>query len=312
MDFKSRFDELVKFWPELIKADLNNYMKEKNYLHDNNYEKCNYGYPLWSEILISLDEHLSNNSKISSHQNIFLQDIIWAQFCLILAFRIKDDLYDGEIKSNTLLASSDLLQIESIKTYKKYFKSSDSFWTSFHDSISLTILAAIKVDEMQQNIRTDPDELLNTYYNVISLFNIGISAVCKKYRKENILKDILNFSTNLTLAAQILDDLEDIEEDFSRKRFNYVILKLLNTSPQIIIDENFVDEELISKIILKEGLNNIFDNVFELIQISKTILNSLKFEIFFSLIINHEEYVKLFKEKYHKDRINIIFNELKI
>ena len=204
-----------------------------------------------------------------------------------------------------------MLLLESINVCNKHFNYSGSFWKLYYSTIQSSILDAIKSDEMQKNPKTEPSALLKLYKGYLSVFNIGIIAVCLNNNNISLLEKISELNNNLLVVGQILDDLADIEEDFNRGRYNYVLLKLLNSDLQNEIDEETLTKKLVTIIIKKGELDIIFDYLLSLLQQSQVSINELGIKKLNTLVNIYSNHVKSLKKNYYKQRVDILFKGIK-
>jgi hypothetical protein len=157
----------------------------------------------------------------------FVRDVLWAQFCLFLFVRIQDDLFDGQAAEKGLIYVADQFLIEAERTFGRHFARSHRFWGLLHDALETSTRAILRVDQLQQEGSARPPELLEAYAQVAEIFKVGTAAVCLKQRRPRDLVALSRFADEMAMAGQIIDDLEDVEEDLRRCRFNYVAKRLL-------------------------------------------------------------------------------------
>ena len=173
----------------------------------------------------------------------FLDDVLWAQYCLFLFIRIQDDILDRQAISPALIFGSDQFLFEAERVFLKYFDRASIFWDWYRMYLRKTISAILEVDWYQQSPRTSPKWLLNTYARVDSIFKIGPMAVCSHYNQMSDFPYVDKFADETAMAGQILDDLADLVEDLERQRYNYAANAILRKnkmrrgSKQSLIDQ---------------------------------------------------------------------------
>ncbi len=159
-----------------------------------------------------------------------MNDVLWGQFCVYLAFRIKDDLLDRVSDSGRLVLAADLIQCESVRTFLRHFPHRSRFWREYFASIEATIRGETRVDRLQRARKGSATVLLNEYARVCAIFTIGASAVCIRYSGSRDLRRARLFWREIAVAGQLLDDFQDLDEDWRRGRFNSVARVMLGKS----------------------------------------------------------------------------------
>jgi hypothetical protein len=159
----------------------------------------------------------------------WLNDILWAQYCLFLFVRIHDDLFDGQAQSPSLVFVADQLLLESETALARHHDDA-AFWRLFRASVSTTLAAILKVDALQRRPRAMTSRALVLHGNVSAIFKIGAAAICVDARRMREFRQISRCADELAIAEQILDDLFDIEEDVARGRYTFVANALLGDS----------------------------------------------------------------------------------
>jgi hypothetical protein len=223
---------LAKKLPDFLGSFVLQYWKDKNRILSKKTRLTNLqrSLPYWFILPRAILYHHKIN--LNAKDKRFLNDIVWAQYCLYFAIRIQDDIYDGQIKNNAMLFISDLFLLEAETIFQKYFESSSSFWKIERECYNLTLSGILEVKRFQDSLDGDPDKLLAEYANVSSVLKVGSAAVCSRLSIMNVYKKISKFSDEMALASQIIDDFEDIKEDLRYDRFNYAVKYLLNVSKE--------------------------------------------------------------------------------
>jgi hypothetical protein len=177
---------------------------------------------------------------------------VWAQYCLYFFIRVQDDLFDGQTEDLSLVFASDQFVIEAERVLSQYFAPSSPLWRIFRSGLKDTTRAILDVDRLQRRLGGPPAELLAGYAIVASIFKVGTAAMCLRLRRHHDLQPLGRFGDEMAIAGQILDDLEDVSEDWRRQRFNYVAKLLLRngvgsagSQPQL--------KELLEEIYLRDG-----------------------------------------------------------
>ena len=180
----------------------------------------------------------------------FVEDVLWAQFCLFLFVRMQDDVFDGQAADKRLIYAADQFLVEAERTFGRHFARGSRLWSLFHQALETSTRAILRVDEMQSAPRGRPEDLLEAYAEVAAIFKVATAAVCLKTGRPGDIVALSRFADEMAMAGQILDDLEDVEEDLRRRRFNYVAKSLLDARPAEPAD---VVQHLARGIVLGDG-----------------------------------------------------------
>jgi len=151
----------------------------------------------------------------------FLDDVLWAQYCVFLAVRIHDDLFDGQADRSALLYVADGLLVEGRRRFAIHLHQRQ-FWARFDELIDTSVRSILAVDVRQQRPGAFGDDALALYAGVSSIFKLGAAAFCVKCRRLRDFHQLSAFADALAIANQIVDDVMDVHEDIDRGRFNYV------------------------------------------------------------------------------------------
>jgi hypothetical protein len=156
----------------------------------------------------------------------FLADAVWGQFCLFQCVRLQDDVFDRHSADAALVYAGDQFLIESERTLARHFPITSPFWEIWRTAFETTTRSIVTVDAMQKRVGGDPARLGRQYAKVGAIFQVGAAAVCLAHRKPRAIGPVRRFFDAIAIGDQILDDLDDVEDDLRRGRFNYVAQRL--------------------------------------------------------------------------------------
>jgi hypothetical protein len=165
--------------------------------------------------------------KPSKCDRDFLSDVLWGQFCVYLAFRIEDDLFDHDADANSLVFAADLLQLESSRTFSLHFPRRSPFWGLYFESLQSALKAVVRADNLQRSRGGSAEMLLKEYARLCSTFKIAAAAVCVRYSGLRHIRCAGLFWDEIAIAGQLLDDLQDLDEDWRRGRSNAIVRIML-------------------------------------------------------------------------------------
>jgi hypothetical protein len=180
--------------------------------------------PSWMVVPRALNAAYRSNGSRPGRS--FLADVLWGQYCLFQCIRLQDDVFDGHTTDLALVYASDQFLIEAERTFAKHFARSSRFWAVFRKAVESTTRAILQVDELQKRVGCDPARLAREYAKVNAIFKVGTTAVCLQHRRPRDVAAVDRFADDYAMADQILDDLDDVEEDLRRGRFNYVAQRI--------------------------------------------------------------------------------------
>jgi hypothetical protein len=140
---------------------------------------------------------------------------------------LKDDLLDRDTRAGCLVFAADMLQLEGARAFLAHFPHHSRFWTIYFESLTSTIHGMVRVDSMQRFRTGSVAALLKEYGRVCGIFRIGAAAVCARYSGMRDYRHAVRFWDEMAVASQLLDDLEDLDEDWYRGRYNSIVRIML-------------------------------------------------------------------------------------
>ncbi len=152
----------------------------------------------------------------------FLQDVLWGQYALFAAVRIQDDLFDGQAQWPALIFASDQFLLEAEGSFRRACGDHPAFWPIYRECLETTLQAIVETDVLLQGESTSPEVLLEKYAAVSSVFKLGSAAVCLRRDRFDDFTFVGRFCDEMARVSQIFDDLEDVVDDLTRGRSNFV------------------------------------------------------------------------------------------
>ena len=119
----------------------------------------------WFLVSSWLDEN--NNIKVLKNKK-FLEDILWAQYCVFLSVRILDDIFDNQSKDSNLIFVPLLLQLEADRQFTRYFQNDSTFWKKKNNFQTKTLTSIILTDKLQRKRKVKVKDLMQAYADVAS------------------------------------------------------------------------------------------------------------------------------------------------
>ena len=227
----TRLDCMTQRWPSSIKREWRRYIRYycREIVDPGAATSDRQMLPYWHLLPKWLAEKYNRESSDSIPRQT-LDDILWAQYCVFLSIRIKDDLFDGQGISTPLFFVADQFLAEAGVAFNTFFRHSHSFWKTFTGCLQETTVAICELDSMQRRRRVSLKELRAAYVRLSSVFKLGSAAVCHLAGRENDRAPVEAAADHLAIAGQVLDDFQDIGEDLKRGRLNYAARYMLGTS----------------------------------------------------------------------------------
>jgi hypothetical protein len=235
----------------------------------------------------------------------FLEDIIQAQSCLFLAFRMHDDLFDQHEGCLGLIWYGDELLFESQRLLVRHFSSESRFWDFYHRSVIKAIRTVQRINRFQADSHAVFSQSHRYYSELNEVFKIATYAFCLRNRR---MKDFQQLSVCLDFLAiveQMLDDFEDIIDDFNHGRFNSVARFILNAGgsrhkkPLDRMAHNLLYTDVSTRLFFQ------WDRY--LVKAQKSI-ECLKLPALEEYLISYRDSVRRMGERVHEQRVRQLFN----
>ncbi len=236
----------------------------------------------------------------------FLQDTLWAQYCVFLSVRIQDDLFDAQADLRPLLFVSDQFLIDAERTLSKHFERTSRFWNIYRDCLETSTRTIVEVDRIQQTTTGNPDQLLNGYARISEVLKVGSAAICWKLERSSDFRQISRFCDELAIVGQIFDDLLDVDEDFRRHRFNYVTAVLFRQRGRSTVRPRSLDG-LAVELLYHGGLDRLMSEVRRRLRRAHQAIKLLGIEGAPQYLAAYEDAVDRFESQLHRNRVKLIF-----
>ena len=251
---------------------------------------------------------VNNKAAHALSDQKFMEDVLWAQYCIFLSVRILDDIYDMQAKNSNLLFVSHLLQLEADRQFAKYFPHDSSFWKRKNDFQQKTLISIVLTDKLQRKRKVKVKDLFPAYADVASIFKIGISAICKKEKDFTKLKLFYKFADELAIISQLFDDFYDILEDLKLGKINSAVRIILDKLPTGSIDD--ITKKTAHALQFKNGFNNLAAEIIKHIKTANRIAKKLKIQEALLHVQSFEKALKSLERMQHKKRVEYMFSKI--
>jgi len=190
--------------------------------------------------------------------------------------RIKDDLFDGQTSASSLLGAADHFLEEGCGIFSRHVPKGNCFWDFFSGYLKETSAAIIDVDAMQRRRRVSLTRMRDGHARVSSIFKIGSAAVCCLADHPNDLHHISEAFDRLAIAGQILDDFQDMDEDFRQGRLNYAARFILGAARQTAMRREDALHHIAERLLYSDSAARLFAEVIGHVHMTSRLLSPLR------------------------------------
>lgn len=149
-------------------------------------------------------------------------DLEWIQYCVYALFRVQDDLLDGNTADARLAVETNYLMVEASHRAAGHFAGDSPFWGVFREAIGATSRAIVELDRLQRTADRSARRELELYRDQAAALKIAIAGVSIAAGREGDWRHRISPALDrLAVAAQIVDDLEDVSDDLAEGRINH-------------------------------------------------------------------------------------------
>ena len=190
----------------LLPASSNGHLREEGFV--------------WLRFARALGSQLGLDSTADGRRR--LDDLCWMQYCVFAVFRLQDDLLDGETDDATLAVQANHLLVEAARTAARHFAGDSPFWTVFQNGIDQTAEAIVELDVLQRSDDRMGETELDLFARQAACLKLAIAGVAIAAELEETWGAQLSPAFDgLAVAAQMIDDLQDIRDDLTKGRVNH-------------------------------------------------------------------------------------------
>jgi hypothetical protein len=229
--FGQRFEKLIQRWNSQLARDFRQYanLRAQPEISSELSEIARYGEPYWLLIPEWLATAYRQKDGRRSLDRRFLKDVLWGQYCLFLAIKIHDDMFDKHVDQPSLVWAGDEFLQEAQGAFARHFERSSRFWEFYARAIRTTIRAVVENDWIQSQRRPSYTKLFRLHAGMYSVCKIAAYAVCLRSSKVHDVGRLSVFMDQMAIVGQTIDDFGDIGEDLNRGRRNSVAAFLLRS-----------------------------------------------------------------------------------
>ncbi len=171
-------------------------------------------FPAWLASSLGVDQTAEGRALVA--------DLCWLQYCVYAAFRVQDDLVDGETDDRTLAVATNPLLVEAARCSARHFDGASPFWEALHEGIAATTSAILEIRRIQRSTNRCRETETRLYAELsASLWIASAGVLIAADRQELWTRQLRPALEALAVATQIVDDLRDIREDLDAGCVNY-------------------------------------------------------------------------------------------
>lgn len=273
----SYIEDSIAAWPPTMRRDFRRYIR-RFYRESRGRAECDdpiRSQPYWLLFPVWLARKYADAPSNGIGEGA-LNDILWGQYSVFLSVRIKDDLFDGQTSASSLLEAADHFLAEAGRVYSRHIGEGDRFWEMYSEYLNETAQGIIDVDAMQRLRRVSLSRMRDGHARVSSIFKIGSAAVCCLTDHQDHMTHVGDACDRLAIAGQILDDFQDIEEDFRQGRLNYAARFILGTSRQTAAWREDALHQIAERLLFSESAARLFAEVIGHVHMTSRMLAPLR------------------------------------
>jgi hypothetical protein len=244
--------------------------------------------------------------RIKPSERRFLADVLWAQYALFLGVRTHDDMVDGQATSPWLVYVGDRYLIEAEQALVRHTHD-ERFWTLYRTYFAETVDGIAEVDALQRRRRPSRAALARGYARVSSVFKIGSAAVLWRYGRLDWLPPLSVYKDHLSIASQILDDAEDLDDDLKRGRCNYVAAALLPRRGRLPATPAATRAAIQRSLVVADGLTPVMDVVERHIRAAGRSVAPLQLPEADAHVAAHLDHLAAVRTNVHRARVRSVF-----
>jgi hypothetical protein len=186
-----------------------------------------FGRPYWALLPEWLDGYLRRGADTPDRG--FLDDILWAQYCLFMFIRLQDRVFDRHSGGRPLVYIADQYLLESERQFAVHFSAAGAFWEMYRSCLRETTLGILRAETLRRREGAGSAGILSASRNVNAIFRVGAWAVCSAGGGLPQFNAVEEACGHFAEASRILDDFTDLAEDLKAGRANYVALKIMES-----------------------------------------------------------------------------------
>lgn len=306
--FRWRVERTVNSWPRVIQRDIRQYLglARKKFGADVRLHGRRTDQPYWILLPFWLKEKLGRRNGVFRGKH-FMDDILWGQYCLFVFIRIQDDLFDKHTERPPLIYASDLFLFEAERVFSKYFHKASAFWNIYRSCIVETILAIASGDSMERKPVRNRERLLSAHGRTSTICNVAPAALCLKAGRIRDFKRVSVFATEMMKTGAIVDDLQDLEEDLERGRFNYAASFFLHGIRMKKSGKKIVRRQIVRNVLLSDGLTRLFQEINRHMELAERSIKPIAVPAANKYLQSYRRSIAIMENDIHRWRVRTIF-----
>jgi hypothetical protein len=267
-------------------------------------------YPFWLLMPGWLLDRSSQDLPKNIPKLTLLEDILYAQLCLVLFVRIHDDLADDPSQRSFLAVAAFQLLIDSEMVFCKYLGQANTFSSLFHEALRTTSFCAIQLEFLERDPDIKPDRIMRLYAKEAAVLLLGSRVIGFLAGSPDDIREIQRFGGAMTVSGQLLDDLRDLEEDLAQGKINLAASILMRASNRAGLSVQLTRESLVEAGIFSGGFQDVLNVVARQLVRAKTAAHELKIQAAVPWVERYQTWPKNMRARICNHGIEDLFSSL--
>ncbi len=309
----TRRERFIHTLPPSIARDLLQYLKLSHRARERrrSSRSAHYIHPYWIPLSLWLGQMFRSRTKGRTPiDRRFINDVLWAQFCMMQQITIHDDLFDRHQSNLALIFAANQFQVEAERVMSKHFARESQFWSIYRTSLDMTNRAILEVRSLQRSKNPEPEDILAQHAKVGALLKVGSAAICAKMHWMRQFPQVSRFADEMAKIGQAVDDFADIEEDLERGEINYASACILR-SQRKRLPAGKDALRLIRHALLVDGAISLYlQELRGHLEKARHALQPLKIDAAKDYLARYETHFTAMERRLHRWRMRLIFGDL--
>lgn len=310
---KSKTERFILTLPFPMRRDLHRYLKSAHRLRTKQHSSrsARQSQQYWILLPLWLAETFRFRAKgRATLDRRFINDVLWAQYCLFQQVRIHDDLLDQQESNLALIFAANQFQLEADRVLSRHFVRASQFWKVYRTLLSETNRAIVNVRSLQSSKKLALEDLLAQQTKVYAILKVGSAAICAKTGQMRHFPQVSKFADEMAKIGQALDDLIDIEEDLGRGEFNYACAYILRIRRKRMPGRKHALAAISQSLMAGDVVPGFFHQLRMHLHTARRVLQPLEIDVAEEYLQRYETSITAMEDDLHRQRIRLIFGDL--
>lgn len=310
---KSKAERFILTLPYPMRRDLHRCLKSAHWLQTRKHSSKSSGQSQQYWILLPLwlaETFRSREKGRAALDRAFINDVLWAQYCVFQQVRIHDDLLDQQESNLALIFAANQFGLEADRVLSEHFREGSRFWKTYRTLLSETNRAVVTVRSLQRSGTLELGEVLAQHANVCAIFKIGSAAICARTGQMRHFDRISRFADEMAQVGQAIDDLADIEEDLGRGEFNYASAYILRSGRKRMPGRKHALASISQALMVGDAVQGFFNQLRTHLHTARHVLQPLEIDAAEEYLQRYEAAITAMEDHMHRQRVRLVFGDL--